>query len=207
MEKIIRTVLLIFLLILWKANAYSTTKGPIIIDIIGYDSISNIIYFTQTNWAECDCETDLYKYHVSIDSLEIVSNWAKRTNFSKNKTEVIKEKGLDYLIPINIPTVEKTIYSFAWLPVNAYYSNVLMKDTIECSFQISVGNRIYKYVQCYSQNNLPIVKEFEIKVDFGLVTVNYNGECMEGNTIDKLIFYKRSSEGVESRELKVIVKL
>jgi len=77
MNKIYRA-LLIVILIFSKSNAYSTVLGPIIIDIIGYDSITNTIYFARTNWADCDCETDLFKYNISNDSIEIISSWAKR---------------------------------------------------------------------------------------------------------------------------------
>ena len=205
MNKIYRA-LLIVILIFSQLNVYSTVLGPIVIDIIGYDSSTNIIYFAQTNWADCDCETDLFKYNISNDSIEIISNWAKRYNFSKNKNEVIKEKGLDYLFPIDSLS-EGSLFLFAWLPKVAYYSPVIMKDTVNCPFQILISNKKYNYTQCYSQNYEPLIKEFKINNKVGLILIKYTGDCIEGNTIDRLIFYQRDKNGIQSRELILEDKL
>ena len=200
-------VFFIAILIFLKTNAFSTVSGPIIIDIIGYDSVTNTVYFAQTSWAECDCETDLYQYNISNDSLEIIPKWAERHRFSKDKGKVIREKGLDYLSPKALLTPKELTFKFAWLPKITYYSQVMMKDTVNCPFQVLIGNKVFKYTQCYNQSFMPIITEFRIKNYSGIILIRYNGDCFEGNTLDKIIFYQQNKNLVTSRELNVQDKL
>jgi len=52
-----------------------------------------------------------------------------------------------------------------------------------------------------------ISKEFKINNKVGLILIKYKGDCIEGNTIDRLIFYQRDKNGIQSRELILEDKL
>ncbi len=173
---------------------HGTSNGPKVIDILGVDRQNGLVYLTYTWWAECDCETDLYIYKLSDGSIEINKNWAKRRDYRLKRDEVIKSKGLDFLQPID--TIEQAIpeYSFMWLPKVAYYSPVIMKDTVNCPFQITLGDTNFSYTQCYSRESKPVVTFLEIAPKIGLVHIRYKGECMEGNTVDEAIIYQHVDE-------------
>ncbi len=193
--------LLLALLFTWVPLLHGTANGPKVIDIIGFDRQNGFVYLTYTWWAECDCETDLYIYHLSDGSIEIQKNWAKRRDYRLNRDEVIKSKRLDFLQPID--TIHQAIpeYSFMWLPKVDYYSPVIMKDTVNCPFQITIGKENFSYTQCYSRESMPVVTFLEIAPKIGLVHIRYKGECMEGNTVDGVIIYQLVDENLRCDEV------
>ena len=172
------------------ASILGTTNGPKIIDVIGVDRQHGLVYLTYTWWAECDCETDLYTIHLSNGSVEIQKNWASRTEYSLKRDEVLKLKGLDCLEPLDTLQQALPEYSFSWLPKVDYYSPVIMKDTYNFPFQITIGEANFSYTQCFSRETNPEITFIEITPEVGLVHVRYKGECMEGNTVDQAIFYR-----------------
>ena len=203
MNIINRFFLFAVIIIGFQTNVYSTVMGPINIEIIGYDSKMQKLYFTKTDWDECDCETDLYVYHIANDSLAVISKWADRYVFQKDKNKVIAEKKLNYLTPVSITSSTDTIYSFTWLPKIPYFSRVINAKTYDCPFQIQIGDRKYSYKQCFNQKDGPLIKGFTINDFCGVLLIKYLGDCIEGNTRDILIFYKRDKDKIVSRELKI----
>jgi hypothetical protein len=203
MNIINRFFLFAVIIIGFQTNVYSTVLGPIEIEILGYDNEAQKLFFTRTDWADCDCETDLYIYHISNDSLEVISNWARRFDFRMTKNKVIVEKKLNYLTPLSITPLTDTIYSFTWLPKIPYFSRVINAKTNDCPFQIQIGDRKYSYKQCFNQKDKPLIKGFTINDFCGVLLIKYQGDCIEGNTRDILIFYKRDKDKIVSRELKI----
>lgn len=180
---------------------FSTVMGPVVIDIIGFDNNTNAIYFTRTDWSDCDCETDLYIYHIDKDSTEVIVNWSSRRAFSKNRYETIKNKGLENLVQLDT-TVQPSFIILRWEEEKKYYSKVLLKETISCPFSISVFENTYKYYQCSKNSPKPELLCIEIeKGKSGLVLVKFQGDCYEGNMKESLIFYSKKDGAEFSKKL------
>lgn len=193
---------LLFVTILFiSLIGYSTVMGPLTIEFVGYDIEKNIVYLARTDWAECDCETDLYIYHINQDSIEIVENWSGRNNFRLRRQTVLAEKGLENLSRIDSTSINTIGFLFKWLPKIEFYSPVMMKDTYNCPFLIQINEDKYKFIQCYSQKEKPKIKEYSINQSIGFLHIQYRGDCYEGNFRDELILIKKNSEELKSRLL------
>ena len=188
-------------LLFFSLSGHSTVMGPVVIEFIGYDTNKNVVYLTQTDWGECDCETDLYIYHINQDSIEIIENWSSRNNYRLRYQEVLKEKRLENLSLIDTASTNTIEYFFRWLPKTDFYSPVMMKDTVNCPFLIQINNVNYKFIQCYSQKEKPKIKEYSINKSIGFLHIQYKGDCYEGNFRDELILIKKKGVELKSRLL------
>ncbi|MGE4288939.1 MAG: hypothetical protein AB7E36_09635 [Salinivirgaceae bacterium] len=195
-----RTLLLVFIMFLGFIG-HSTVKGPITIEFVGYDIEKNIVYLARTDWAECDCETDLYIYYINQDSIEIIKYWSGRNDFRLRRQGVLLAKGLENLTNIEPTSSNKIDYLFKWLPKIDYYSPVMMKDTMNCPFLIQISEDKYEFIQCYSQNERPTIQEYLINDSIGFLHIKYKGDCFEGNTHDELILIKKAEKKLESKLL------
>jgi hypothetical protein len=196
---ILKKSIFILCLILLSRLSYSTVLGPIIIDLIGFDEKTNILYFAKTNWGEFDFETDLYKYNLTSDKLEIVTKWCKRSVYRAKRDSVLKIHRLNSLSKLT--EVEgKDIFQLIWLPKKKAYSGLYMKDTMKYSFKIVIGERSYSYQICFKQE-APEIRTYKITDSIGLIIVHYRYDCLEGNMGDKAIFYNSKSKNIYSKEL------
>lgn len=187
-----KTLTLGLLFCLLHLKGFSTVMGPVKINIIGFDSSTNTLYFTRTDWAECVCETDLYIYKIETDSLEEIPDWSPRGEFAKYRDEIIKNKGLDYLAQPDTTALPNFV-SFSRETEVKYYNKVVMDTTIATLFKITIFEQDYSYYQCYEHNGDPEIIHLNINNDFGLLFIKFQGECMEGNWIDSLIFYSKKN--------------
>jgi hypothetical protein len=193
--------LLLVTILFFSLIGHSTVMGSLTIEFVGYDIEKNIVYLARTDWAECDCDTELYIYHINQDSIEIVKNWSGRNNFRLRRQTVLAEKGLENLLSIDSTSLVTTEYIFKWLPKTDYYSRVMGMDTVNCPFTIQISETNYNFVQCYSQKKNPEIKEYSINQSIGFLHIRYTGDCYEGNFRDELILIKKNSEELESRLL------
>jgi len=204
----LKIALIAFLIVSFNYNSFSTVMGPVYIDILGIDNETNAIYFVRTDWSECDCQPELFKYYIDNDSLVFIPEWAERYPFNRNKKEVIKEKGLDYLSKLDtVSNFSKKVFSFEWQPPIEVYSGVLMKDTVNYPFRLKFAERYFEYIMCLSKDKTLKIDKYELNENFGFVLCRYQGDCYEGNTRDKVIFFKVNGESVLSRELNVKDKM
>lgn len=72
----LKLTFVIILISSFNTNLFSTVGGPIKIDILGIDNEINAIYFVKTNWSECDCQPELFKYYIDNDSLVYIPEWS-----------------------------------------------------------------------------------------------------------------------------------
>ncbi len=193
--------LFLITILFFSLIGHSTVMGPVSIEFVGYDSDRNIVYLTRTDWGECDCETDLYMYHINQDSIEIIENWSGRNNFRLRHQEVLIENGLKNLSKIDTTNTNTIEYLFNWLPKTDYYSPVMMKDTVNCPFLIQINEENYKFIQCYSQKEKPKIKEYSVNNSIGFLHIQYIGDCYEGNFRDELILIKNNGVELDSRLL------
>jgi len=189
---------IIFLLLVMKGH--STVHGPVKIDIVGYDQKLQHLYFTRTDWSECDCETDLYIYKIDIDSVEIIKDWIPRSEYRKNKDLIIKNKGFNNLSIIDTTSLPDFI-SLNWEPKVKYYSKVLLYETVSSPFNIQIFNEQYHFYECNETKTIQKFSNFIINEYQGFVLLTFQGECFEGNSIDTIIFY--DSKNKSSRELVI----
>jgi len=192
--------LLSFLFGLICIAAISTVKGPLKIDILGFDELTNAVYFTRTDWSECVCETDLYIYRVDKETIEIIADWVPRYDFQKDRNGIIESKGLGHLSPLNKSPLPDFI-QFRWEPEVKYYSKVLLDYTTSFPFKVSVFGQDYNYLQCGKKGGDPEITNFEINSNSGLVFVKFQGDCFEGFWYDSLIFYSNKNEKTFSKSL------
>lgn len=169
-------------------TGFSTVMGPVKIDILGFDTHTNSIFFTRTDWAECDCQTELYTYRIDTDSLEIISDWSPRIDYSRNKKEIIKNKGFANLAQPDTSVLPEFVL-FKWEPEVKYYSKVIQAETVGYPFILSIFGQDYKYYQCSKNNGEPKIVNLRIDKDSGLIFVRFQGDCLEGNWKDSLIYY------------------
>ena len=198
----IKLLTLVSLCCLFFLTGHSTVMGPVKVDIIGFDCHSNSIFFTRTDWSECDCPTELYTYRIDIDSLEINSNWSSRNEYRKNRDEIIKNKGLGDLSRLDT-TITPEFILFSWEPEVKYYSKVLIAETVSCPFKLSILGQDYKYYQCSKKSGEPEIINLEIDKESGLILIKYQGDCFEGNWKDSLIFYSRKNGKTISKKLTI----
>ncbi|WP_321375284.1 hypothetical protein [uncultured Draconibacterium sp.] len=181
-------------------TGFSTVGGPVKIDVLGFDSSTNTIYFTRTSWAECDCPTELYTYQIDTDSVEIITNWSPKYEFAKHRNAIIKSKGLDYLEQPDT-TALPAFVRHSREPEVKYYNKVVMDTTIAKPFKITIFEKDYSYYQCYQHSEEPEIIHLKIDDDLGLLFIKFQGECMEGNWIDSLIFYSKKNGKLISKKL------
>ena len=194
-----KTVFILCLLLLSRFS-YSTVLGPIIIDLIGYDEKTNTLYFAKTNWGEFDIETDLYKYNVKNDNLEVVSKWCKRSVYRSKRDSILAINGLNKLTKLS-EISENDIFQLIWLPKTKAYSALHMKDSVNYPFKITIGEKSYSYHICYNQEK-PQIKTYKIADSIGLIIIHYRYDCIEGNMGDVAIFYNAKSKNIYSKELR-----
>jgi len=198
--------IILFLIVVFFTGiekTYSATKGPIAIDILGYDFNSKIVFFTRTDWSDCNCETDLYKYHINADSIEIITSWCKRGDYARDKATIIKGKGLGLLTKLTpLSNSNHSVYLFAWLPKEKEFSSSFNTNVENYPFQLEIGKTIYQYVQCFSKSINPRIKHYRIGENTGFILVTYKGDCNVGNTQDVLIIYRKTTNKLVSREVK-----
>ena len=178
----------------------STVMGPVKIDILGFDKHSNTIFFTRTDWAECDCQTELYIYRIDTDSLEIISDWSPRIEYSKNKNEIIKNKGFASLAQPDTLALPDFVV-FNWEPEVKYYSKVILSETVSCPFKLSIFGQDYRYYQCSKKSGEPKIVNLRIDKDSGLIFIKFQGDCFEGNWEDSLIYYSLKDGKSYSKKL------
>jgi hypothetical protein len=178
---------------------FSTVMGPIKIDILGFDEAENTLYFTRTDWGECDCQTDLYIYKIDNESTEIISDWSSRTDYSRNRDEIIINKGYSDLVQLDTIILPDFI-SFKWGPEVKYYSKINLDETISLPFIITVFGAGYNYYQCSKKSGEPKIINLKIDEDSGVILIQFQGDCFEGNWRDSLIYYSKKS-GFYSRKL------
>uniref|UniRef100_UPI003217EFCC hypothetical protein n=1 Tax=uncultured Draconibacterium sp. TaxID=1573823 RepID=UPI003217EFCC len=199
-NKKIKTFTLLLLFWLIHFTGFSTVMGPVKIDILGFDSSTNTIYFTHTDWAECDCPTELYTYRIDTDSLEVISDWSPRGEYAANRNEIIRSKGLAHLIAPDTTALPDFI-SYNRESEIKYYSRVVMDETTACPFKLTIFEQDYSYYQCWKASGEPEIIHFKIDKNFGLLFVKFQGECFEGNRIDSLIFYSKKNGKRFSKKL------
>ena len=178
-----------------SAPGFSRVNGPLIIDFIGFDAKTYSISFTRTDWSECDCATELYTYYMDSDSLVIDSEWSPRNDFSENRNNILEAKGLARLPQLNSTDFPDFI-SFDWEPGVSYYSRITEAETVSYPFTISIFGFEYHYYQCRKESGEPNVINLRIDAYSGLVFINFQGDCLEGNWEDSLIYYSKKG-GVE----------
>ena len=187
-------------------NAFSTVGGPTYIEILGIDGNEKVIYFVETEWAECDCNPILYKYYIENDSLVQIENWVERDTYNRkeNREKVIRDKGLDKLTPINkVDSFKHEFYKFNWQPPVMMYNYALMKDTLNYPFRLEFGERYFEYILCLNKENTLLIEKYEVSDNFGFLFCRYKGKCREGNTLDKVILFKVDGQEIMSRELNI----
>ncbi len=196
----IKTLAFTFLFCFHHSAGFSTVMGPIKIDILGFNSHTNSIFFTRTDWSECDCQTELYTYSIDNDSLEIISNWSLRTEYSKNKNKIIIDKGLANLAQPDTAILPNFVL-LKWAPPVKYYSKVLLTETVSYPFEISIFDQQYKYYQCAKNSGDPQIINLKIDENSGLILVNFQGDCFEGNWNASLIYYSKKNGKKFSKKL------
>jgi hypothetical protein len=189
--------ILCFSLVYFLLTSFYSPKGPLAYDIIGYDPSARIVYIARTNWGDCDCETDLYKYYVQRDSFEVIYSWSKRNEYSRKKAEILKAERLSNLVkPSALLSTTKNFHTFRWLPLQKE------KETGDIfDFEIGIGSQIYRYQQCFSNSTNPRIKHFRITQEVGLILITYKGDCPQGNPTDVLILCRKTDNRWESREI------
>jgi len=195
LQKIVFSILLTLLF----QNCFSTVMGPVKIDLIGFDINSNSIFFTRTDWGEFDDGTDLYIYRITQDTIEIVSNWSSKYEYEKKRDQIIENNGLSNLSTIDTSTIPDFVM-FAWESPVKYISKISQEETISCPFKISVFDKDYNYYQCSEKSGEPIILNYQINENSGLIFIKFQGDCFEGNYRETFIFYK-SGEKPFSRKL------
>ena len=195
----IKTYTLILLFCLLHLTGFSTVGGPVKIDVLGFDSKTNTIYFTRTNWAECDCPTELYTYQIDTDSIEVITNWSPKYEFAKHRGAIIKSKGLDFLAQPDTTALPGFV-SFSLEPEVKYYNKVV-DETVASPFKITIFEQDYPYYQCYQHSEEPEIIHLTIDDDLGLLFIKFQGDCFEGNWIDSLIFYSKKDGKLFSKKL------
>ena len=180
----------------------ATTMGPVIIDIIGFDSQKNAIFFTRTDWSECDCPTELYTYRFDIDSIEINLNWCSRNEYRRNRDEILKNRGLGNLVRLDTTIIPEFVL-FNWEPEVKYFSKVLLAETVSYPFKLSILGQDYNYYQCSKNSGDPKIINLEIDKESGLILIKYKGDCFEGNWRDSLIFYSKKNGKTISKKLSI----
>lgn len=198
-KKII-TFSLTLIFFLLHFTGFSTVGGPVNIDVLGFDSKTNTIYFTRTDWAECICETDLYTYSIDTDSLDVISDWSPRGEFVNHRAAILKSKGLDYLAQPD-STALPAFVSYSPKSEVKYYNKVVMDTTVAAPFKLTIFEEEYSYYQCYQHSDEPEIIHLKIDDDLGLLFIKFQGECMEGNWIDSLIFYSKKNGKLISKKL------
>jgi hypothetical protein len=181
-------------------TGFSTVTGSVIIDIFGFDSVTKSIFFTRTDWGECNCQTELYTYRIDTDSLEIISDWSSRTEYSENRNEIIKNKRFANLAQPDTSVLPDFVL-FKWEPEVKYYSKVLLAETVSCPFKLSIFGQDYRYYQCSKNSGKPEIVSLRIDEDSGLIVVKFQGDCFEGNWNDSLIYYSRKDGKRFSKKL------
>lgn len=210
MKTILLRLSLTLLLTVSNFMVYSTVGGPTYIEILGIEAESNIIYFVETNWSECDCHPTLYKYYIDTDSLAQIENWVSKYDYNKKEErhKVIRDKGLDKLTPISkVNSFKHGLYSFNWQSPVMQYNYGMMKDTLNYPFRLEFGERYFEYILCLNRDNKLIIDKYEVNNNFGFLLCRFKGKCREGNTLDKVIIFKTDGQIILSRELNINDKL
>ncbi len=169
-------------------NGFCTVLGSIKIDVLGFDRQSNSIFFTRTDWSECDCQTELYIYRIDADTIEIVKDWCSRNKYATHRDEIVKSKGLTYLTKPDTLALPKFV-KFNWEPEVKYYNKTMQKETIARPFKLSVFKTHYSYYQCWKSSGNPEFINMKVDADSGLILVKFQGDCFEGNWRDSLVYY------------------
>ncbi|QGY46043.1 hypothetical protein GM418_20940 [Maribellus comscasis] len=193
MKPNLKKIAFLFLFLFICLKGFSTVLGPVKIDIIGFDTNTNSIFFTRTDWAECDCKTELFIYKIDSNSIEKDLNWSSRYDFEKNREEVIRKKGFAYLSHPDTTALPGFI-SLKWEPEIKYISKASQRETTGLPFKISIFGREYKYYQCSKESGAPQITNFEINKDSGLLLITFQGDCFEGYWIDSLIYYSNEDK-------------
>ena len=179
---------------------FSTVMGPVKIDILGFDNHTNSIFFTLTDWGECGCQTDLYIYRIDTDSLETISNWSLRTEYSRHRNEIIENKGFANLAQPDTSVLPDFVL-FNWEPEVKYYSKVIQAETVSYPFKLSIFGQDYEYYQCSKNSGEPKIINLRIDKNSGLIFVRFQGDCFEGNWKDSLIYYSQKNGKKFSKKL------
>ncbi|WP_163712094.1 hypothetical protein [Mangrovibacterium lignilyticum] len=179
---------------------FATVNGPQIIDFIGFDPQTNSILFTRTDWSDCDCPTELYTYHIDTDLLEVNSDWSPRDEYTRDKNQILQSKGLTYLAELTSAELPEFVL-FSWEPEISYYSKIKEGMVVSSPFKISIFKQDYQYYQCSEESGEPNIIHLSIDSDSGLVFVNFQGDCYEGNWKDSLIYYSKKAGKTFSKKL------
>ena len=193
---------LIVYLCVVSGTTFSAVQGPVAFDILGYDTKLKVVFFTRTDWGNCDCETDLYTYFPDKDSMAITYNWSKRIEFAKNKSSIIKKKGFAQLVKLNpISNPNQSICKFTWLPRENEFGLISPANADKFPFQLEIGKAVYQFVQCFSNSINPRIKQFRISDNSSFILITYKGDCTHGNTRDILILCRKTNGVQLSQEI------
>lgn len=187
-EPKIKAVILFLLLNFMFLFVSATVMGPIVIDVIGYDASTHSVYFTRTDWGECNCETDLYIYRTDRDTLEVQKNWASRNLYRMKRERVLEMKGLSNLKYLQTAALPQFV-SLLWLPEVGYISKVTEAETASFPFNVRVFTKNYDFILCSKSKGDPQIVNHPINDYSGLILIIYQGDCFEGNLKEALIYY------------------
>jgi len=181
-------------------NAWGGKNGQHVIDFVRFDYQSNSVVFTSTNWSDGACSTELYTYQIELDSLYIDTNWASCDEFDQNKDEIMENRGLSNLA--SLPSVDIPYFvAFRWDQPVKYFSVRRNENTYNRPFTLTILKQEYNYYQCSGESNEPNIIHLKIDGNSGLVFINFQGDCSEGNWRDSIIYYYREEGRSFTRKL------
>lgn len=181
-------------------NVWAGKNGPLVIDFIGFNNQANAVIFTRTDWSVGDYPTELYTYRIDADSLMIDDNWIPRNDFKERKAEVLEEYGLADLTRLSSVDIPFFV-NFRWDKPVKYYSKQKGRVAFSLPFTIKIGKEEYVYYQCSGESDEPNIIHLKIDANSGLLLVNFQGDCDDGNWRDSLIYYSGNNGKFFSKKL------
>lgn len=191
------------LLFLMLSSSVFAAKDPIVFELLGFDPRNGIVYLTRTDWGKCNCETELYKFYIKNDSMEIISGWCNREEYAKEKASVLKKRGLHQLSKLYpLPNTGLSICKFSWLPRENEFGLIPPEMKDKYPFQLDILKNKYTYIQCYSNAVNPRIKQFRISNNSNFIFMTFKEDCELGTTTDVLIICTKQMDNLIVKEVR-----